>query len=213
MSEETAAPTCPDEEVAGVQGEAAESSESSELETRTAREALGQHDPAWLRGIRRRKAAWAEAPLINAPAALGLLARAVLTQGPDFVYSPMRGTPCYNLPIGEIAPFEQPVSISDPSPKRITGCLVGTALMLADHPVAASVPDFAASGVTAFAEALTGLALALLSQAQQEQDNGATWGQAYQAAVQTVRKEGAARYPGEPIPVLGWEVPSNDAAA
>lgn len=184
MNVEAVAPACPDEEAdTGVQGETSETSETSqELETRTAAEALGADDAAWHRGIELRKAAWATAPQINVPQALGLLARgevlqhmraAVAAMGEDFVYNPggSSGRVCYNV--------AQPCFGED-DPRAKTGCLVGRILLASGRVSKEFLEGHAQLPWDFFAEKarMTYDAGLLLGVAQRIQDTGGTWGEA-----------------------------------
>lgn len=126
--------------------------------------------------------------MIDLDMARGLLARAVLTQSPDFVYNPHgMGAACFYVPV---SPADwstlngQPDSQADPEtdPRCFTGCLVGVALAFAGitfpktevrpiHLIASG------GGLPVTADAVT-----YLRRAQQSQDAGSTWGQAYQDA-------------------------------
>jgi hypothetical protein len=115
---------------------------------------------------------------INLEQARGLLARAVLTQGPGFVYTPERGTVCFYEPLGDD-------SAPDSDPRSKTGCLVGMALALAgvdakqlDGGVHAAHHTWFERGTVALSEK----ASRYLQAAQTVQDGGETWGQAYAAA-------------------------------
>jgi len=66
------------------------------------------------------------------------------------------------------------------SPKRITGCLVGTAMKLSGR--VQNWNRYATGSVRNFAEFLTDEALHYFTGAQIAQDAGKTWGQAYDQA-------------------------------
>lgn len=117
---------------------------------------------------------------INLTKARELLAAAVETQGRDFIYQDwgVRGSHCYNLPAGELT-RGQDHQIKDNSPKRLTGCLVGTAMKLA------GVCDMSlhqAGSVWTFDGYLETDAREYFQIAQAAQDTGATWGQAFDFA-------------------------------
>lgn len=114
--------------------------------------------------------------MIDLEQARGLLARAVMTQGPDFVYS-KGGQACRYQPITR---FDDIVTKDDPRTK--TGCLIGTAAKLAgidtrewDGTIAGYVSrkfgHLFGPGVTDYWQT-----------AQNAQDSGATWGEAFAEA-------------------------------
>lgn len=113
--------------------------------------------------------------MIGLEEARGLLARAVLTQGPDFVYNPgNQMSVCYNVPVD----WDDGVAIEG-HPARTTGCLVGTALSLGgvdvkDMPRGAGIHDFRAS--------VEYDACVYFGSAQIVQDRGESWGAAYKTA-------------------------------
>lgn len=131
--------------------------------------------------------------MIDLDMARGLLARAVLTQGPEFVYNPHgMGAACFYAPVSPAdlpTLTSQPGSQADPEtdPRCFTGCLVGVALAFAGitFPKTEIRPIhlIAAGGSLP----LTADAVTYLRRAQQQQDNGSTWGQAYQNAELTAR--------------------------
>lgn len=99
-----------------------------------------------------------------------LLWRAVQTQGRDFVYNPDGGT-CRNVPSQACA---------EDDPRRRTGCLVGTAMSLSGR--IDDMQYFAEGSVDVFGGHLTEAAVDYLAVAQEIQDNGGTWGAAYDQA-------------------------------
>src|SRR5258705_10647499 len=111
-----------------------------------------------------------------------LLLQAVETQGREFVYQDCPGSGCFNVPVGEL-----PVDfdghrkvIPEDSNKRKTGCLVGTAMKLSGV-----VPeeDFPKTGtVDRFERWLSRDAYRYFDIAQTRQDNGDSWGAAYDHA-------------------------------
>jgi len=129
--------------------------------------------------------------MIKLEEARGLLARAVLTQGPDFVYNPDGKGSCYYSPVTKdflrevhlITEKRLETALADSSePAKLTGCLIGVALSLAGetrhlkilggiYEVARNLPDL-----------LSIRAMHYLRTAQAKQDNGVTWGEAYQEA-------------------------------
>jgi hypothetical protein len=135
---------------------------------------------------------------IGLPEARGLLARAVLTQGPDFVYNPREidGSAgkggCFNIPFGDIPDSLRVargcLDIPEDSPQRKTGCLIGTAMKLTGDPVIIQAAiDSPAKPVYRFSNWLTKDAERYLSFAQQYQDGGSTWGEAFKKAEETVK--------------------------
>lgn len=123
--------------------------------------------------------------------ARGLLARAVMTQGPEFVYNREGdcSIACVNVPIGMaheaglgFSSSHRIFSAAADDPRRVTGCLVGTALLLSGRVTAGDLAARADNGVATFSFLLTDAALAYLETAQDRQDAGASWGGAYAAA-------------------------------
>lgn len=129
-----------------------------------------------------------DSKMIDLDMARGLLARAVLTQGPDFVYNPHgMGAACFYVPaVAANIPglADNPVNQVDPEtdPRCFTGCLVGVALAFAgitfDEAESRPIHQIAAGGGLP----LTSGAVTYLRRAQMSQDTGGTWGQAYQDA-------------------------------
>jgi hypothetical protein len=120
---------------------------------------------------------------IELPRARELLAEAVATQGPDFIYNDSKsggGMWCFNVPApsgyGKV--------------KAKTGCLIGTALTLAGETLHTEPPNNRSTIAT-----LAGIDHALISPdamrywqvAQWSQDNGASWGAALAAAEKSQR--------------------------
>lgn len=106
-----------------------------------------------------------------------LLARAVATQGRDFIYNPggngfCQYTPMINFPVDD--------------PRAVTGCLIGVALDLAGttvhHGHAATVYNL----YRANRDLMDLSAANYFSVAQTTQDKGFTWGAAYDAAEASV---------------------------
>ena len=118
--------------------------------------------------------------------ARGVLARAVLTQGPDFVYSPNAGAMCYYDPVNVNEAF------SPEDPRLKTPCLIGVALNLAGeerhHHFHGQVyreenPDYQWGTLFgAFPDMMTEKAGKYFRAAQAQQDEGKTWGAAYATA-------------------------------
>jgi hypothetical protein len=114
-----------------------------------------------------------------------LLKRAVATQGRKFVYNQNGMGMCYYLPQTD-AP--------DNSPKKRTGCLIGTMFTLAGVP-AEVLEQNEHAGVRVVLRNLqnrdiidiageTDIIDEYLTRAQTQQDTGATWGEAYDYAEQ-----------------------------
>lgn len=106
-----------------------------------------------------------------------LLKAAMETQGRDFVYQDSPGLGCYNIPVDSWLGETQ---ILQGSPKRITGCLVGTAMSLSGV-----IPDMSKHSIgtaETFAEYLTHDAVSYFNAAQLRQDNAGTWGSAFDEA-------------------------------
>lgn len=112
---------------------------------------------------------------IDLDMARGLLARAVLTQGPDFVYNPEGHGDCHYEPLPDTE-----------GPKGVTGCLVGVALGL--H--GAQIPKGSTDSIVAIRnespDMATEAAAVYFQAAQWAQDNGNSWGQAYATAEKRV---------------------------
>lgn len=106
--------------------------------------------------------------------ARGFLARAVLTQGPDFIYAPQGWETCWYEPHPDGSP--------DGGPSGKTGCLVGVALDLAGETRhRGECTDI--SGLAAFfPDMLTKDARIYFGYAQRSQDHGSSWGEAYRRA-------------------------------
>ena len=105
--------------------------------------------------------------------ALEWLRLAVDTQGRDFVYNPPGGSfRCFYLP-QKYAPKG--------SPQTRTGCLIGTAMKLAGRAI---TEDMERNNVLSLADQwnLSEHAALILQRAQQVQDSGSTWGEAWKKA-------------------------------
>lgn len=118
--------------------------------------------------------------MIELEEARGLLARAVLTQGPDFRYNNTTGgRECWYLPL---TPNDE-IFASDP--RCCTGCLIGTALKLSGVEVAEwpgsieYVYDLDKDGMQS---KISQEVARYFQRAQTAQDDGRTWGEAYAAA-------------------------------
>lgn len=114
--------------------------------------------------------------------ARGLLARAVLTQGPDFIYTTTPGEGCYNVPIGQLDKIAYPRAAAKYAgkPQEKTGCLVGTALSLHGFTFTHN-QGYGVSGLpSAWFDAEECVYVqSYLNVAQDAQDEGNTWGEAY----------------------------------
>lgn len=114
--------------------------------------------------------------MINLERARELLKQAVETQGEDFVYQGDLGDMCYYRPLTE---KEEPNSFS---PKRMTGCLVGTALTLAGETRHLDVVGSVWTLFDIFSDMMAPEARDYLQVAQNMQDEANTWGESYEAA-------------------------------
>lgn len=114
--------------------------------------------------------------MIDLEQARGLLARAVLTQGPDFVYK-VGDTPkvCMYRPLNDTE-----CNLGDPRGK--TACLVGVALSLAGETRHVDIQDSATGLRKTFPDMMTDEAAQYFRRAQFRQDTGETWGIAYRDA-------------------------------
>ena len=110
-----------------------------------------------------------------------LLADAVNTQGRDFVYNASTAGygSCFNVPLGELTYLNLLDEADADDPRRLTGCLVGTAIKLAGVPIPT---DMEAMGIHAFDDHFTEEAMRYLAEAQAAQDDGQTWGQSHYRA-------------------------------
>lgn len=128
---------------------------------------------------------------IDLPQARELLARAVATQGPDFVYDPGGHGDCIYVPIQdfldhtygdeEIENLEFVDSLDalgDDSPKKKTGCLVGVALDLAGEVRHRYSQQSIKNIAEDHPDMMTKEAAEYFQEAQTSQDNGSTWGEA-----------------------------------
>lgn len=137
--------------------------------------------------------------------ARGLLARAVLTQGPDFIYNPDTKLPtCQYVKVKpsdlERCTIEGIMVFDNPRdhPATKTGCLIGVALGLLGANVA-GLPNEAIGGkdVNYVLGEMMGIKLtmqtrAYFTDAQFHQDQGNSWGSAYAFAegrVETIKKD------------------------
>lgn len=121
---------------------------------------------------------------INISRARELLKQAMETQGRDFIYSDGRDShSCYNVPVtkehfGDSMDYYD--SIPEDSPKRVTGCLVGTAMSLSG--VMGTWVSHRSGSVDNFWRFLTDDATDYFRVAQVMQDRGHTWGEAFDTA-------------------------------
>lgn len=100
-----------------------------------------------------------------------LLLQAMQTQGPDFVYAETGFETCYYTLVPSVA-----------GSRAITGCLIGVALDLAGE---TRHKDFYGNVVVLaqeFPDMMSQATVLYFSVAQQAQDKGAAWGEAYRLA-------------------------------
>lgn len=117
--------------------------------------------------------------MIELPQARELLAKAVETQGRDFRYSESSGSNCYYR--------ARPDKFGADSPKGITGCLVGVALELAGETRQRDENDSNVTDLLAnFPDMLSKETADYLQIAQKRQDDGDTWGEAFDLAEASV---------------------------
>lgn len=107
-----------------------------------------------------------------------LLAKAMVTQGRDFVYNPNGKGGCFNVP-------KTHLGWSADDPRRTTGCLVGTAMALSGRIEDMSYYEEGPVWST-FSPYLTRSAAEYLTIAQNTQDHGGTWGEAFDKAEESV---------------------------
>lgn len=108
-----------------------------------------------------------------------ILAQAVATQGPGFVYCPGGTLGCFYEPV----PLDHVESRGEDDPRRLTGCLVGVALELAGETrQRGSVHTIHRLYMSFFPSLCTRAAKDYLAVAQATQDLGASWGEAYAMA-------------------------------
>lgn len=119
--------------------------------------------------------------MINLERARELLKQAVETQGEDFVYQVISGDMCYYRPMTE----EEEPDANDP--KRVTGCLVGTALTLAGETRHLDVIGSVGTLFNTFPDMMTTGACDYFQAAQNLQDQAYTWGDSYDAAEDGVK--------------------------
>lgn len=117
--------------------------------------------------------------MIDLEQARDLLRRAVETQGRDFIYNhPDANERCHYVPNPEL-----------PEPKNLTGCLIGVALDLAGetrHHISFDLDWTVFDLGVNFPGMMTQEARDYFSAAQREQDQGSTWGEAYDFAESTI---------------------------
>lgn len=105
-----------------------------------------------------------------------LLARAVGTQGRDFIYNPGGDGLCQYTPM----------NLPEGDPRAVTGCLIGVALDLAGVTAHHGHAGTVYSLYCAKRDLMDLSAANYLSVAQKAQDRGVTWGYAYDAAEASV---------------------------
>lgn len=116
------------------------------------------------------------------------LKQALETQGREFVYSPGGDLGCYYQALTE-ADWEEddrqgvtPFSTHEEDPRSKTGCLVGTALDILGWNHEPVYPDGIYSYAMEFIPELQGDDVIYLGIAQRAQDQGKTWGEAFDLA-------------------------------
>lgn len=108
--------------------------------------------------------------------ARGLLARAVLTQGEEFIYNPGgAGIVCEYKPFGKTGPQSK------------TGCLIGVALDLAGETRHHHVSGNVISLSMRFPDMFSREVVRYFGAAQDSQDLGKSWGMAYKAAEDSLK--------------------------
>lgn len=115
--------------------------------------------------------------MIEIDQARGLLARAVLTQGPDFIYNPGGAYTCT---------YQPQLDLEANNPRRITGCLIGVALDMAGetrhHRAGGNVDTLS----KAYPELMSAEVKDYFWTAQIAQDRGQSWGAAFRAAEESL---------------------------
>lgn len=111
--------------------------------------------------------------MIELDQARDLLRRAVETQGRDFVYNPTAMAACYYTPM---------IQHDQNDPRTKTGCLIGVALDLAGETRHRNAKGPVFRLHHDFPDMMTEDAKDYLTVAQQAQDGGNSWGQAYDRA-------------------------------
>lgn len=128
--------------------------------------------------------------MINLQRARELLKLAVETQGRDFVYSPNGLSGCYYAQVKEIKTLRGgTVKLSDDDPRTKTGCLVGTALDLAGETRHHGYPSRVYLLAIEYSDMMDDASVQYFRVAQDAQDNGSTWGQAYDKAEDFAKKD------------------------
>jgi hypothetical protein len=126
---------------------------------------------------------------INLEQARGLLARAVLTQGEQFVYQDSPGQSCYYRPVTEAYDsLYGRTSLDENSPKRKTACLVGVALSLSGETRHVDLEEFVIALRMDFPDMMSMEAAEYFSAAQLPQDAGKTWGESYRLAEESLTR-------------------------
>jgi hypothetical protein len=115
---------------------------------------------------------------INLPQARKFLKAALNEKGRDFVYTTNNEEPCFYTPHSEY-PSEDP--------RSFTGCVVGTALKLAGIDEQVLNRTNYVTNVTFDGVIISQPAREYFNIAQRIQDNGKTWGEAYDAAEESVQ--------------------------
>lgn len=136
--------------------------------------------------------------MFNLQQAREALAAAVATQGPDFVYNPGGQLQCLYRPVrvGE-STYTVGGGVAGPAtevdPRTKTPCLIGVAFGILGvdpdlYAESTSSASMLVNGVGTRSTLGTRAAASYLRSAQCEQDNGATWGRAYEVAEADVER-------------------------
>jgi len=128
--------------------------------------------------------------MIEIEQARDLLLKAVATQGRAFVYNPGSSSLCTYTP--------QPLRPGHPEgvpvpPQCLTGCLVGVALDLAGETRHHGVTGNVTALTSTYPDMLSDDAASYFWTAQKAQDNGSTWGAAFDEAERVYRERIAPR--------------------
>lgn len=112
--------------------------------------------------------------MIDIDQARDLLARAVATQGRDFVYNPDN--------IVGVCRYEPDTDLPPDNPRAVTGCLIGVALDLAGETRHYGATLAVSSLTYKFPGMMTDRVAEYFQVAQTAQDHGDSWGTAYDLA-------------------------------
>ena len=125
--------------------------------------------------------------MIDLEQARELLAAAVATRGPDFVYNPGGWRTCMYepVPVGTQKSFsESPVVAGEPC--TLTGCLIGVALDLAGETRQHGSDDAIERLRRQYPDMMTDAAMQYFFVAQRSQDSGGSWGEALERAERAI---------------------------